>query len=160
MQVAMALHGFRTVQNNLGSKHVEFKVVVSTARHTFQAWRSVADFERLAKVTGLYEGVGMKQAAGKFNKFRDFRRFHNFFLNSNLDLQLLQFSHLEIFIKELLFSIDPLSFFSSLVGFADNDRWCLRCSMPCECGCVPVRTRFGSLLTDLRFCGVASFSSQ
>ena len=66
-QTAMGLGGFRVVEG-LWGKHLEFEVIVSTRRNTFHAWRSHADFERLARRHRVIANTSHSSTNGKVDK--------------------------------------------------------------------------------------------
>lgn len=162
---AVALHGFRIVERTPDLKHIEFKVVVSTARHTYQAWRSYDDFGLLAKRCGVFEQRHMTRAARKFKLMRDIKvkscstrsgarnqKQTPFFI-----FLLSQFFSAEVFLRELLFSIDSLS---SLKTFAADASWRPNGLRPCACGC-PHRNlkHFQGRISKLEYCGITAFDA-
>ena len=66
-QTAMGLGGFRVVEGMWG-KHIEFEVIVSTRRNTYHAWRSHADFERLARRQRVNAHANQSTEHGKVAK--------------------------------------------------------------------------------------------
>mmetsp|Transcript_7078 Transcript_7078/g.17875 ORF Transcript_7078/g.17875 Transcript_7078/m.17875 type:complete len:350 (+) Transcript_7078:180-1229(+) len=133
-QTAMGLGGFRVVEGMWG-KHIEFEVIVSTRRNTYHAWRSHADFERLARRQRVNAHANQSTEHGKVAKqWERLQSSLRWIWNVN-DLNYLveRFTLLTAFVEELFFSMEKAQ---CMLDFADNTSWSgPDAKPPCRCGC-------------------------